>query len=181
MCPQIPQARARPAHDGMGSRSRPLRTSRYIGKREVVVARPTWAGVAAAKLDQRPLRDGAQPFHRGDALAEGQQARAEPVVGADSFHRPDRRQLAQQPINRGAGSADSAVSSVRRARPSARRILSSSNADSITPGPAIPPFPPHCALSVHIPRWPPAGWPLDHFNTRTRRRHSRGRVAADVH
>ena len=60
-------------------------------------------GRRCGKLDQRPLRDGAQPFHRGDVLAEGQQARAEPVVGADSFHCPDRRQLAQQPINRGAG------------------------------------------------------------------------------
>jgi hypothetical protein len=36
-------------------------------------------------------------------LPGAHQAGAEPVVGTDSFHRPDRCQLAQQPINRGAG------------------------------------------------------------------------------
>ena len=38
-----------------------------------------------------------------DMLAKNQQARSEAVVRADPFHRPDRCQLAEQPVHGGAG------------------------------------------------------------------------------
>ena len=51
---------------------------------------------ARRELHHRPLCNRAQQFHRRDVLAQRQQPRAQPLMGADAVHCIDGGQLAQQ-------------------------------------------------------------------------------------